>query len=350
MQTIEELVKLKENEVGPSEENVKQKIIVPLLELLGHKREKLEFEYSIPGGGRLDIIIKDVPSDCKVIVDTKNYNEGLNDHIEKMKEYTFKVSALITIIANGTEIRVYSPLRGIAFERSLLYSIKRSNLNDASIWQTLSNLLHKDNLQSKNVLKTIEEREREIKEAMAKEERLKEEYDTSEDGIDSDIETKGEEIDRLRQEKERLRQEKENKIANIWRSLDLPTDNYVPEIIVRKPTVSIGESMLSVGKARKVFFKELVDAGLLKDGQTLYLFYRERIKDEVVQVMASSNKLKYKKDNQPYTSSDLALRLLKEHGLIGQSNPSIRGPLHWQTEDGRILKDLDDQVRQKRGY
>ena len=303
------------------------------------------FEHSIPGGGRLDIIIKDVPSDCKVIVDTKNYNENLSEHIEQIRDYTFKVAALITIIANGTEIRIYSLLPGIAFEKSLLYSIKRSNLNDALVWQILKSLLHKDNLQSKNVLKTIEERAREIRDAMAKEEHLKEEYDTSEDGIDSDIETKEDEIDQLRQEKERLRQDKENKIAEIWRSLDLPANNYTPIRGVGEHTAIKRASIPSGRKARKVFLKELVDAGLLKDGQTLYLFYREKIKGEEVQVMASSNKLKYKKDNQLYTSSDLAFKLLKAHGLW-QTNHGLRGPLHWKTEDGRILKDLDDKVRQ----
>lgn len=38
---IERIAKLRESYVGPTEENVKQKVIVPLLELLGHKRENL---------------------------------------------------------------------------------------------------------------------------------------------------------------------------------------------------------------------------------------------------------------------------------------------------------------------
>jgi len=36
---IERIAKLNENNIGPTEENVKQKFIVPILELLGHKRE-----------------------------------------------------------------------------------------------------------------------------------------------------------------------------------------------------------------------------------------------------------------------------------------------------------------------
>ena len=60
-QIIEKIARFKENEIGPTEENVKQKIIVPILELLGHKREDLEFEYRTKSGGKMDIFIKNVP-------------------------------------------------------------------------------------------------------------------------------------------------------------------------------------------------------------------------------------------------------------------------------------------------
>jgi hypothetical protein len=40
-QEIERIAKLKESDIGPTEENVKLKVIVPILILLGHKRESL---------------------------------------------------------------------------------------------------------------------------------------------------------------------------------------------------------------------------------------------------------------------------------------------------------------------
>ena len=128
-QAIERIAKLRESDIGTTEENVKQKVIVPLLELLGHKRENLEFEYRTRRGGKIDIFIKNVPPDCKIIIDTKNYDENLNKYIEQIKEYTFDEAALLAVIANGTEIRIYSPLRGVAFERSLLYSFNRPELD-----------------------------------------------------------------------------------------------------------------------------------------------------------------------------------------------------------------------------
>ena len=83
-QSVERISKLTEKDIGPTEENVKQKIIVPLLELLGHKRENMEFEYRTKSGGKIDIYIKNVPPDCKVIIDTKNYNKNLNGYLEQI--------------------------------------------------------------------------------------------------------------------------------------------------------------------------------------------------------------------------------------------------------------------------
>ena len=89
-EAIDRIAELRKSDIGPTEENVKQKVIVPILEFLGHKRESLEFEYRTRRGGKIDIFIKtNVPSDCRVIIDTKNYDENLNNHIEQIKEYTF---------------------------------------------------------------------------------------------------------------------------------------------------------------------------------------------------------------------------------------------------------------------
>ena len=54
------------------------------------------------------------------------------------------------------------------------------------------------------MLKKINERELEIREAMMKEERLKQELENKTEVIDSEIEKKGEEIDQLTKEKECL--------------------------------------------------------------------------------------------------------------------------------------------------
>ncbi len=153
-QAVLKIANLKEQDIGGTEENVKQKFIVPLLELLGHKKEDLQFEYRTRTG-KIDIYIKNVAPDCRVIIDTKNYGEPLNEWIEQIKQYTYDESALLALIANGTEIRIYSPLRGIAFENSLLYIIKRDELAEESVWSILEGLLHFDNLRNGNTLKKV---------------------------------------------------------------------------------------------------------------------------------------------------------------------------------------------------
>ncbi len=344
-QSIERISKLKESDIGPTEENVKQKIIVPLLESLGHKRENLEFEYRTRSGGKMDIYIKNVPSDCKVIIDTKNYNENLNDHIEQVKNYTFDENALLAMIANGTEIRIYSPLRGVAFERSLLYSIKRQDLGKESNWNILSDLLHNDNLMNRNVLKNIEERERQIKDAISNEERVKEEYDSKTEGIDSDVEAKQEEIEQLKTERENLVKEAWDRISDIWNSLGLPFDLFRSSVPTTGATPS-APSPEYVGRARKVTLQELVDAGLVRNGQTLYFFHGRVFKEEQTEIVANQNRLKYKGDGKLYSISEIAkiidIKLKLKHDEHG-----VAGPRYWQTEDGKLLRDLNEIIRRR---
>jgi len=94
--------------------------------------------------------------------------------------------------------------------------------------------------------------------------------------------------------------------------------------------------------------QELVDAGLVKDGQTLYFHDTRLFRSEQAQIIASSNKLRYKADGRIYSVSDLAKFLLKKHGFKRNENV-VAGPLYWRTEDGRLLNDLNEQVRAKRG-
>lgn len=343
----EKIVNLKRDEVGPTEENVKQKVVVPLLELLGHRRQDLEFEYRTRRGGKIDIFIKNVPRDCKVLIDTKNYDENLTDHIDQIKEYTFDEAALLSILINGSEIRIYSLLRGIAFERSLLYSIERKKLTDNRVWSILSDFLHEKNLQNRNVIKAIETREQEIKEALSQEERLKQEYKTRIDGIEGDIEIKEEEIDQLKKESEELSKKLDTKISEIWTSLGLPL-----ELFRFSPTPSYGgiaPPTTRLGRiARRVTLQELVDARLVRNGQTVYFFHGSVFKDEQAEIVANQNKLKYKGDGGLYSISEIAKIIDIKVGLKRDEH-GVAGPKYWVTDDEKSLNDLNERVRHQRG-
>lgn len=161
------------------------------------------------------------------------------------------------------------------------------------------------------MLKKIDEREREIKDAMANEEHLKQEYGERIEGIDSDIETKEEEIEQLKNERENLAKEVKIKIAKVWNALSLPLDLFTP---LGTPS-TIGPSHGYAGKAGRVTLQELVNAGLVRDGQTLYFHHAQLFQDEQAQIIASSNKLKYKTDGKIYSISELAKILLIKHGI-----------------------------------
>lgn len=344
-QTIEKIAKFRENEIGPTEENVKQKIIVPILELLGYEREELEFEYRTKSGGKIDIFVKNVPRDCKVIIDTKNYSENLNDYVEQIKDYSFDEAALMAILANGSEIRIYSPLGGIAFERSLLYSIKRADLAKEVTWNILSNLLSKDNILNRKVLQKIEEREKEIKETLSAEEHFQGEHEANIESIDSDIEAKEDEIEQLKVKRDNLVKEINEKLTVLWSKIGLPLELFkIPHTTFNR----VGEFPEYAQKAGRVHLKELVNIGLLRDGQTLLFYNTRTFNDEQAQVIALSNKLKYRSDGKIYSISELAKILLIKHGFKRDEH-GVAGPKYWRTEEGKLLNDLNEQIRRQRG-
>ncbi len=345
MKDIERIAQMKEHEVGSSEENVKQKIVVPLLELLGHKKENLDFEYKTKKGGKLDIFIyKNIPFDCKIIIDTKNYNEELDNHIEQIREYTFDENPLLTVIANGKELRIYGQLRGVAFEKSLLYSIKGEDTAQESTWLLLSSLLGFENLRDKSAVKKVDERERQIKDVIEKEEQLRQEYKHRLDTISISIDEKEEEIEKLCVEEKEINDGLIKDIGSVWISIGLPA----PALHISASVSVATENELGYDrKRRKVYFDELKQDGLITDNQKFYLCYGARsFSDEYAYADIATNTLKYK-DGKFYSKSELAKLLLKKHGCIQHDAVAVRGPEYWKTEKGELLRELEDRCRNR---
>ena|SRR3989338_7236330 len=119
---LRRIAQLGQEDIGSSEEGVKLKFIVELLECFGYNRYDLDFE-----SGRTDISLKNLPTDCKVIIETKSYGSNLNNYqfISQLEDYCRKFSALIGVLANGTELRIYTPyMMGKSFEASMLCRVK----------------------------------------------------------------------------------------------------------------------------------------------------------------------------------------------------------------------------------
>ena len=195
----------------------------------------------------------------------------------------------------------------------------------------------------------IETREKEIKDTIAEEEKMDGEYAEKIEGIDADIEVKEEEVEQLKKDREALAGEMEKKRSEIWNSIGLPLELFkVPQTGTYGHSASAGTAPDYAMKAKRVTFVELADAGLIKDGQTLYFYNTRLFKDEQAQIIASLNKLKYKSDGKIYSTSEIAKILLIKHGFKHDEH-GVAGPKYWRTEDGKLLNDINERLRRQRG-
>jgi len=209
------------NDIGHKEENVKNKIIVPILEHLGHARHDLDFEYG--KGTEIDIFIKGLPRDCGVIIDTKSYDADLDLYLKQLENYARDVGAALAIIANGKEIRFYSPyMRGYKFEQSLLYSIKREELSSPASMKILEHLLLRENLLSGKVTSFINKREKEIKKKNLDIEKLKKHFDKKLKELHVEKARYEKIIKTLQQQITNLENRKHKEIQKIRESFGLP--------------------------------------------------------------------------------------------------------------------------------
>lgn len=99
----------------------------------------------------------------------------------------------------------------------------------------------------------------------------------------------------------------------------------------------------SRSKAPKANLKELVRAGLLRNGEELCLVDYHGTRLQQYKATISGGGLQFK--GQHYSMSDLARELLKK---VGYQSDSVRGPAHWANAKGVAVKDLWQQLIDKR--
>jgi hypothetical protein len=96
-------------------------------------------------------------------------------------------------------------------------------------------------------------------------------------------------------------------------------------------------------KAPKADLRELVQAGLLRNGEELYLIDYQGARVQQCKATVSGGFLQFK--GQHYSMSDLARDLLKK---VGFRSDSVRGPAHWANAKGVSVRDLWQQLLDKR--
>ena len=95
-------------------------------------------------------------------------------------------------------------------------------------------------------------------------------------------------------------------------------------------------------KAPKADLKALIQAGLLRSGERLYLVDYRGKRLAQYEAVVSGALLEFK--GQHYTMSNLAQELLKK---VGFKSDSVRGPSHWVTAKNVSIKDLWQQLMDK---
>lgn len=138
------------------------------------------------------------------------------------------------------------------------------------------------------------------------------------------------------------RQNAETVHAHLFEPIGQPRLKAQPQLTIPTEEKQKKESQT----AGRVTFEELVTAGLLKDGEVLYFYNTRLFKDERATVVADQNKLRYESDGNMYSPSRLAEVLFDKYNF---NYVALRGPNYWITEGGKLLVDLQEKVREKRG-
>ena len=218
---IEALADLTEDEIGGSEEGVKMNFIVRLLECLGHSGIDFEHRYK-------DILIKrGLPQTGTVIVETKSYDKDLIKNLDQLQRYCHEEQPLMGIIANGTEIMIFSYFwRYRPFNERLVYRISRKELRDDNIRKILESILSRVNLKDGSAIENIKEREEEIENAERKVNEIKGRLTEDEKILEAEIEETGRELRRivgkiedLKREKAKMTASKKTEIDGIWKEI-----------------------------------------------------------------------------------------------------------------------------------
>lgn len=127
------------------EENIKIKVVLPLLNLLGYETLKdMDFEHHVENK-RADIALL-VERKPKVIVETKSLDKTLEDHKVQALDYGRKKGISWIILTNGNEFQLYkSFIEGVEDKRNRpIFSARLAHL--PQVFEQLREIVGKENL------------------------------------------------------------------------------------------------------------------------------------------------------------------------------------------------------------
>ncbi len=347
---IDFIENLKENRkvADFDEAATKQAIILPILQMLGWNIfdvAEVMPEFST-GDGRVDYSLR-LEGNNKVFIEAKKTSEDLEHHDEQLLAYSFREGVEIAALTNGITWSFYLATQTGDWKERKFFTIDLVRQDSKDAASKFTELLLKTNVMSGAALENAGRIYRDRQRRTKVEQALPEVWSklTSEpDPLLMDLLAEATEkqcgfkpeIDTV---KDFLRSSRETGVI-------LPSAPAIRLVEKRQPA---HKPVKPGRKAARVTLQELVDAGLLKDGQTVFFCHaRQVFEEEKATVISAVNKVKYERDGDIYSLSELAKNLLQKHSGKRDQH-QVAGPLYWQTYDGRLLNDLNEQIRSRRG-
>jgi hypothetical protein len=142
-----------------SEEDVKNKIVLPMLRALGYDDSDFNYERRT-GRGYVDVVVERFPSG--IVVETKAPRTRLDQYVEQLETYVFhkheQDRATIAILTDGEHFRLYG-VTGALFKHGLakhqLMSFKRADLKNAALAHELASLIGRESNEQGSTLDAI---------------------------------------------------------------------------------------------------------------------------------------------------------------------------------------------------
>ena len=144
-----------------SEEDVKNKVVIPLLRTFGYLDGEFGYERRT-GRGYVDVALDGHP--VAIVVETKAPRSRLDDHVDQLESYVFHKhshdrEATVAILTDGDWFRIYGVTdalrKGSLPKHQLMMPFHRSNIIDPNLAITLRSLLGREQNRSGEIPNAI---------------------------------------------------------------------------------------------------------------------------------------------------------------------------------------------------
>src|SRR5271166_3387168 len=148
---LKSIIEMSSRDLG-SEEDVKIKVVLPILRALGYDDSDFKYE-GRTGRGYVDVVVEHYPAG--IVVESKAPRKKLDNYLEQLETYIFhkhgRNRVTIAILTDGEKFNIYG-VTGALYKGSLedfrILSFTRSELVSAALLPKLFDLLGKQSNQN----------------------------------------------------------------------------------------------------------------------------------------------------------------------------------------------------------